>query len=230
MPLVKLENLRKVYNNGSDNQVIALKDINLTIEPGEFVAIMGPSGSGKSTLMHVIGFLDRPTSGGYFFEDQDVTRLTDNESADIRNEKIGFVFQSFNLLARTTALDNVILPMLYANKHTDAEMKTLGLKMLEQVNLSDRAKHHSAELSGGQQQRVAIARALINDPKVIFADEPTGNLDSKSSIEIMDLFKQLNDQGRTLIFVTHEEDIAAYAHRVIRLKDGEIIEDKREKR
>jgi putative ABC transport system ATP-binding protein len=226
MPLIRLENLKKVYYPGSDNEVAAIKNINLAIEAAEFVAIMGPSGSGKSTLMHVMGFLDRPTSGKYFFEAKEVTDLTDNDLAVIRNQKIGFVFQAFNLLPRTTSLDNVILPMLYENKRSESAMKAAGLKMLAAVGLAERVSHHPSELSGGQQQRVAIARALINDPKVIFADEPTGNLDSKSSLEIMELFKQLNRAGRTLIFVTHEEDIARYAKRVIRLRDGEIIEDK----
>ncbi len=228
MTLVKLENISKVYNKGSESEVFALRNVNLTIESGEFVAIMGPSGSGKSTLMHLIGFLDRPSSGKYFFENQDATDLTDNELAGIRNSKIGFVFQAFNLLPRTTALDNVILPMLYSDKNSEAEMIQAGTKMLKHVALADRINHHPSELSGGQQQRVAIARALINDPKVIFADEPTGNLDSKSSIEIMNLFKQLNEAGRTLIFVTHEEEIASFAHRVLRLKDGEIIQDSRQ--
>lgn len=228
MSLIKLEKINKVYNNGADNQVYALKAVDLTIEEGEFLAIMGPSGSGKSTLMHLIGFLDRPTSGKYLFENKDVTDLHDNELAEIRNRKIGFVFQAFNLLARTSALDNVTLPMLYANHYSESQMIAAGNKMLALVDLSERANHHPSELSGGQQQRVAIARALINNPKVIFADEPTGNLDSKSSIEIMEIFKKLNEDGRTLIFVTHEENIAAYAKRVIRLKDGEIISDKKQ--
>ena len=227
MALIKLENLKKEYYPGTDHEVAALKNINLTINQGEFVAIMGPSGSGKSTLMHTMGFLDRASAGKYFFEDREVTGLSDDELANIRNKKIGFVFQAFNLLARTTALDNVVLPMLYANKHSEDEMTKAGLKMLKLVGLSERVNHHPSELSGGQQQRVAIARALINNPKVIFADEPTGNLDSKSSIEIMELFKSLNQDGNTLIFVTHEENIAAYAKRVIRLKDGEIISDQK---
>ncbi|MEJ0021181.1 MAG: ABC transporter ATP-binding protein [Candidatus Doudnabacteria bacterium] len=227
MSLIKLENLQKVYYPGSDNEVAAINHINLTIEQGEFVAIMGPSGSGKSTLMHVMGFLDRPSSGKYIFENKDVTSLSDNDLADIRNQEIGFVFQAFNLLPRTSSLDNVILPMLYENKRSDAEMKEAGLKMLAAVGLSERVGHHPSELSGGQQQRVAIARALINNPKVIFADEPTGNLDSKSSLEIMMLFNKLNKEGHSLIFVTHEEDIADYAKRVIRLKDGAIVEDKK---
>ncbi len=228
MPLIKLENLRKVYNNDTENRVEALKGIDLQIEQGEFLAIMGPSGSGKSTLMHLIGFLDRPTSGKYFFEGEEVTQFTDNDLADIRNRRVGFVFQAFNLLPRTTTLDNVMLPMLYAQTQSAQQMQAKALEMVSLVGLSDRANHHPSELSGGQQQRVAIARALVNDPKVIFADEPTGNLDSKSSTEIMDLFKRLNQSGHTLIFVTHEEDIAAYATRVIRVKDGVIISDKKQ--
>jgi putative ABC transport system ATP-binding protein len=225
MPLIKMEHLRKTYNSGKDNQVIALKDINLEIEKGEFVAIMGASGSGKSTLMHLIGFLDGPTSGKYFFDQHDITNLSPDELSVIRNEKVGFVFQAFNLLARTSALDNVALPMLYARKFSGEEMDKRAREMLIDVGLESRIDHHPSELSGGQQQRVAIARALVNDPAVIFADEPTGNLDTKSTDEVMAIFKKLNDSGRTLIFVTHEEEVAGYAKRIIRLKDGEIISD-----
>lgn len=227
MSLISLKNISKVYNVGKDIAVTALDAIDLEIENGEFVAIMGPSGSGKSTLMHVIGFLDRPTSGTYLFKEKNVTNLSDVELATIRNEDVGFVFQSFNLLPRTTAVDNVALPMLYAAKHSNAEMQAQALKFLKLVGLSDRAMHQPSELSGGQQQRVAIARALINNPAVIFADEPTGNLDSKSTVEIMDLFSNLNQQGHTLIFVTHEENVANCAKRVVRLEDGKIISDKR---
>lgn len=229
MQLVKMEHIKKIYNNGKDNEVSALKDLNLEIEQGDFVAIMGPSGSGKSTLMHIMGFLDRPDSGNYFFEGKNVTNLNDKQLAEIRNTNVGFVFQAFNLLARTSALDNVVLPMIYAGETSAEKTRQRGMQMLEHVGLANRAGHHPSELSGGQQQRVAIARALVNDPAVIFADEPTGNLDTKSSIEIMQLFKSLNDSGRTLVFVTHEEDIAAYAKRVLKLKDGEIIFDNRQR-
>jgi putative ABC transport system ATP-binding protein len=228
MPLVQLDKIQKVYNAGQDNQVAALKSVDLGIEQGEFVAIMGASGSGKSTLMHVIGFLDRPTHGRYFFDGRDVTSLSDNELAEIRNQRVGFVFQSFNLLARTSALDNVALPMLYApQKGSVAAMNARATELLQMVGLGNRLGHMPSELSGGQQQRVAIARALVNNPAVIFADEPTGNLDSKSSVEIMNLFQQLNKEGHTLIFVTHEENIADFAKRIIKLKDGEIVSDQR---
>lgn len=226
MPLIKMEKVQKIYNNGEDNRVVALKDLDLEIEAGEFVAIMGPSGSGKSTLMHVAGFLDQLDHGRYFFGGTDVTRLDDDQLAQIRNEKVGFVFQAFNLLPRTSAYENVMLPMLYARKYEMEEMQARAKEMLQQVGLESRGLHHPSELSGGQQQRVAIARALVNNPAVIFADEPTGNLDTKSTEEVMQIFKDLNDQGRTLIFVTHEEDVAAYAKRVLRLKDGVIVEDK----
>jgi len=226
MSLVKLEKIRKVYDLGLDNQVSALREINLQIDQGEFVAIMGASGSGKSTLMHVIGFLDRPSSGKYFFDGREVTDLKDNELAEIRNQRVGFVFQAFNLLARTSAIDNVSLPMLYAPKKVSAEqMRTRATELLSMVGLGNRLEHMPSELSGGQQQRVAIARALVNNPAVIFADEPTGNLDSKSSIEIMELFQRLNNEGHTLIFVTHEDNIAHFAKRIIKLKDGEIVSD-----
>ncbi|MDB4939660.1 MAG: transporter ATP-binding protein [Candidatus Doudnabacteria bacterium] len=225
MALIKMEHVRKVYNNGEDNEVAALKDINLEIQAGEFVAVMGASGSGKSTLMHVIGFLDSASSGKYFFDNQEITELPADALSEIRNQKVGFVFQAFNLLARTSAIDNVALPMLYARKYTLAQMAERSKEMLVQVGLESRLNHHPSELSGGQQQRVAIARALVNNPAVIFADEPTGNLDSRSTEEVMGIFKKLNDEGRTLIFVTHEEEVAAYAKRIIRLKDGEIVSD-----
>lgn len=228
MSLITLRQIKKAYGIGTDNELEILKGIDLTIEKGEFVAIMGPSGSGKSTLMHILGFLDRPTSGTYLFDEQDVTGLSNDELAQIRNRKIGFVFQAFNLLPRTTAIENVMLPMLYARTKSGGHIRDAAKKMLKRVSLGDRMLHVPSQLSGGQQQRVAIARALINDPKVIFADEPTGNLDSRSSIEVMDLFKELNDSGHTIIFVTHEDSVAQYASRIIRLKDGEIVGDKKQ--
>jgi len=224
-----MRNIRKVYNNGKDNQVEALKDINLTVNAGEFVAIMGPSGSGKSTLMHIIGFLDRASGGQFFFDGEDVTKLNDYKLAEIRNEKIGFVFQAFNLLSRTSALDNVMLPMVYANSYkptyTVKQMKERAEKLLKDVGLEKRMGHMPSELSGGQMQRVAIARSLANNPSVIFADEPTGNLDSKSTVEIMKLFHDLHEAGHTIIFVTHEESVAKEASRIIKILDGDIISD-----
>ncbi len=227
MALIKLENIRKIYNAGTDHEVAALAGVSLEIQQGEFVAIMGSSGSGKSTLMHIIGFLDRPDGGKYYFQDQEVSSFDDNALATIRNEKVGFVFQAFNLLPRTSALDNVLLPTLYAHSSKVAQMRAHAMELIRRVGLEKRINNNPSELSGGQQQRVAIARALVNNPAVIFADEPTGNLDSKSSVEIMQLFKQLNDEGHTLIFVTHEESIANYAKRVVRLSDGEIVSDKK---
>lgn len=227
MLLIKLENLQKLHFNSKDNVVTALEDVSLNIEKGEFVAIMGPSGSGKSTLMHIMGFLDRASSGKYFFEGQDVTSLSDDELAEIRNQKVGFVFQAFNLLPRTSAIDNVILPMLYTHRFTGEEMTARAKELLNLVGLADRYDHHPSELSGGQQQRVAIARALVNKPAVIFADEPTGNLDSKSTVEIMKIFHDLHEQGNTVIFVTHEEDVAKEANRIIKLKDGSVLSDTR---
>jgi putative ABC transport system ATP-binding protein len=227
--LVEMRDLRKIYNNGQDNQVEALQGINLIIQPGEFVAIMGPSGSGKSTLMHIIGFLDRATSGKYTFEGEDVTTLDDFKLAEIRNRRIGFVFQAFNLLSRTTALDNVKLPMMYSNSYsktyTAEQMDTQAKELLTKVGLGQRMGHMPSELSGGQMQRVAIARALANNPSVIFADEPTGNLDSKSTLEIMKIFHDLHEDGHTIIFVTHEETVAKEASRIIKIQDGQIISD-----
>ncbi len=223
--LIKLINIHKRYQIGKEVGVVALNSINLTIKKGEFVAIMGPSGSGKSTLMNILGCLDKPTSGTYLFENNDIAFLKTDQYADIRNKKIGFVFQNFNLLSKTTALDNVILPLLYnrGNKRLDIER---AKEMLRLVGLSDRMYHHPNKLSGGQQQRVAIARALVNKPEIILADEPTGNLDSKTSIEIMGIFQKLNEQGITIILVTHEDDIAHYAKRIITMRDGNIIEEK----
>ncbi len=201
-----------------------LKGIDLTIEKGEYVALMGPSGSGKSTLMNMIGCLDSPTSGTYILNNQDVSGMTDNELAEIRNKEIGFVFQTFNLMPRQTALDNVALPLIYAGIKK-AQREELSKKALEGVGLADRMTHKPNELSGGQRQRVAVARALVNNPAILLADEPTGNLDSKTSLEIMQLFADLHSKGNTIILVTHEEDIAKFAKRVVRLKDGRIEHD-----
>ena len=201
-----------------------LKGINLTIEKGEYVALMGPSGSGKSTLMNILGCLDTPTSGEYILNGKDVSKMTDAELADIRNKEIGFVFQTFNLMPRTTALDNVALPMVYAGVNKEKRHER-AKEVLRLVGLEDRMLHKPNELSGGQRQRVAVARALVNHPSIILADEPTGNLDSKTSYEIMNLFNEIYQNGNTVILVTHEEDIAQYAQRIIRLKDGLIESD-----
>jgi|CZCB01.1.fsa_nt_gi putative ABC transport system ATP-binding protein len=222
--VIKIENLTKVYESG-EIAVTALRDVTMTVRQGEFIAIMGASGSGKSTLMNILGCLDRPTEGRYYLEGIDVNEKTDDELSAIRNKKIGFVFQSFNLIPRTTALQNVQLPMIYA-KVRAGEREAMALKLLEQVGLSDRAHHLPNELSGGQKQRVAIARALANSPQIILADEPTGNLDSSSSIEIMEIFTRLNrENGNTVIVVTHENDVAEFADRIITFKDGRIISD-----
>jgi len=220
-PVVKLSKINKIYTSG-EIYFQALKNINLEVKKGEFAAIIGASGSGKSTLMNLIGLLDHPTSGNYILDNQDTSHLKENSLAQIRNKKIGFVFQSFNLLSRTSALENVALPLIYAGIAA-SERKEKAKKALEQVGLRDKLSSHPNQLSGGQQQRVAIARALINDPEIILADEPTGNLDSRSGIEIMKIFHKLNKEGKTIIMITHEADIAKNARRIIRLKDGEIL-------
>ncbi|AAM24429.1 putative ABC transport system ATP-binding protein [Caldanaerobacter subterraneus subsp. tengcongensis MB4] len=221
--MVELERIKKVYSLGKV-QVEALKGVSLKIDKGEYVAIVGPSGSGKSTLMNIIGLLDRPTAGSYKLNGVEVSTLSDDQLAYLRNRQIGFVFQSFNLLHRLNALANVELPMLYA-KIPSRERRERALKALEIVGLSDRIYHKPNELSGGQQQRVAIARAIVMNPSFLLADEPTGNLDTASSIEIMKIFHQLNEAGTTIIMVTHEQDIANHAKRIVRLRDGLIVED-----
>jgi putative ABC transport system ATP-binding protein len=223
--VVKLENFAKVYYTGA-LEVHAVRGVTLEIQPGEFVAIMGASGSGKSTLLNTIGCLDRPTSGRYLLDGVDVGTLGRNELADLRNEKIGFVFQGFNLLSRTSALENVELPMLYARPGLRPRgQRERALAALNKVGLSDRADHHPSQLSGGQQQRVAIARALVNNPSLLLADEPTGNLDTSTSIEIMGIFQDLNRRGMTVVMVTHELDIARYTQRMVVMRDGRILRD-----
>lgn len=220
-PVIELKNIQKIYKNGEESTA-ALDGVSLTINKGEFVAVIGPSGSGKSTLMHIIGLLDKPTSGTYALDGKDVSRLSANKQSKVRNQKIGFVFQQFNLLPRTTVIDNVLLPTIYGKVEDPVGA---AKKMIEQVGLSDRVNYKSNQLSGGQIQRVAIARALIMSPSMILADEPTGNLDTKRSQEIMDLFKKVNDGGATIVIITHEPDIAAQAKRIIELRDGKIIND-----
>ena len=221
--IISLEKIRKDYV--LEKVVIpALKEISLTIHKNEYVALMGPSGSGKSTLMNIIGALDTPSSGKYYLNGNDVSIMTDNELAVIRNKEIGFVFQTFNLMPRMTALENVALPLIYAGK-SKSYRDEKATEMLNAVSLSDRMDHKPNELSGGQKQRVAIARALVNNPSIILADEPTGNLDSKTSIEIMGIFDQIHREGNTVIIVTHEEDISLYAHRIVRLRDGLVYSD-----
>lgn len=223
MSLITLENICKTYFLG-EIDVPVLKNISLEISAGEYVALMGASGSGKSTLMNILGCLDRPTSGNYFLDGEEVGHVSGDRRAMIRNRKIGFVFQNFNLLPRTSALENVIMPLNYtASNLSSAECRKRGLEALEQVGLGSRAHHHPSQLSGGQQQRVAIARALINRPPVIFADEPTGNLDSRTSVEVMDMFSNLNKEGITVILVTHSEEIADYAKRTIHISDGQVV-------
>ena len=227
MPLLRVLDLVKTYQVG-DVAVRALRGVTLDIDAGEFVAVVGPSGSGKSTFMHILGCLDRPSSGEYWLEDRDVSRLNDDELSAIRNRQIGFVFQGFNLLARTSAVENVELPLLYGPaKVAASERRRRALAALEAVGLSDRADHHPNQLSGGQQQRVAIARALLNNPSILFADEPTGNLDSRTSVEVMDIFQRLKDErGITIVLITHEPQVAEYGSRIIAFKDGQIVSDR----
>jgi putative ABC transport system ATP-binding protein len=222
--LIEVKNLIKEYRN-EEVVTSVLHGLNFEIDKGEFVSIMGPSGSGKSTLMHILGLLDRPSSGIYKFDGQNILNLDDNQLAVLRNEKIGFVFQSFNLLPRTSVLENVKLPLFYSRQKVDADRK--GREVLESVGLGHRLDYFTNQISGGEKQRVAIARALVNEPDVIFADEPTGNLDSKSGIQVMEIFQKLNDEGHTIILVTHETATAEYADRIIKIRDGEIAGDEK---
>ena len=221
--MIKVSHVSKIYTT-EDFETIALDDVSFEIQKGEFVAVMGPSGSGKSTLMHILGALDVPTNGEYILDGENVGKLTDDELAEIRNKKIGFIFQAFNLLPRTTALKNVMLPMVYAgiSKH---EREDKAIKYLKMVGLEDRIYHHSNQLSGGQQQRVAIARGIAMHPSIILADEPTGNIASQQAEEIMQIFQRLNEEGNTIVMITHEQDIAEHAKRIIHLRDGKIFED-----
>jgi putative ABC transport system ATP-binding protein len=227
MALISIQELTKTYALG-ENTVHALRGVSLEIEPGEFVAITGPSGSGKSTMMHILGCLDRPTSGSFTLNGRNVSNLTRDELADIRNTQIGFVFQGFNLLPRTTAAENVEVPLLYARPvRPAAERRARALRALDAIGLADRAEHHPSQLSGGQQQRVAIARALVNQPSLLLADEPTGNLDTKTSLEVMQIFQDLRERrGITIVLITHEPDIAAYGTRIIQVRDGHIVSDR----
>lgn len=227
--LIEVKNVTKVFKSG-EVETVALRGVSFSVEKGEFVAIVGPSGSGKSTLLHILGCLDKPTSGQYFFEGRDISTLSDNELAEIRKKKIGFVFQQFNLLPRATVLRNVTLPLVYANV-PEREREKIAKKCLLDAGLEEKRFHHfSNQLSGGEMQRVAIARALVNDPLLILADEPTGNLDSKTGEKILETFENLNKKGRTIILVTHEKYIAQRAKRIISLKDGEIVSDTRNQR
>jgi putative ABC transport system ATP-binding protein len=223
-PVIKLDGVTKVYRMG-DNDVRALRGVNLTVHRGEMIAVMGASGSGKSTLMNILGCLDVPTAGSYLLDDTIVNGLSRNALADLRNHKLGFVFQGFNLLSRTSALDNVELPLLYRRGGAPKDTRRRAQEALERVGLGARLDHHPSALSGGQQQRVAIARAMVTEPTLLLADEPTGNLDSRTSVEVMALFQALNDQGITILIVTHEPDIAQYAKRVVEVRDGQILRD-----
>jgi putative ABC transport system ATP-binding protein len=223
-PVILIRGVTKVYSMGR-TEVRALRGVDLTVHPGEMLAVIGASGSGKSTLMNILGCLDAPTSGSYHLDGVRVETLDKNQLADLRNHKIGFVFQGFNLLARTSALENVELPLLYDRTGRRRDTRGTAMKALERVGLGERADHHPSELSGGQQQRVAIARALVTEPKLLLADEPTGNLDSRTSVEIMALFQELNEQGITILLVTHEHDIVSYARRSVEVRDGRIIHD-----
>jgi len=224
-PIISVKNLIKTYIVG-EVEVRALRGVSLDVQPGEFVAITGPSGSGKSTLMHILGCLDRPTSGQYVLDGKDVSRMSKDQLAEVRNQKIGFVFQGFNLLSRTTALDNVELPLLYRGGIRTAERHRRAMESLTAVGLGQRSDHHPNQLSGGQQQRVAIARALITQPSILLADEPTGNLDTRTSIEVMGIFQRLNqERGITVLLITHEHDIAEYGTRIISCRDGHIVSD-----
>ncbi len=225
MSLIRLDEIRKVYSLG-ETEVVALRGVSLSLERGEYVALMGPSGSGKSTLMNTLGCLDRPTSGSYLLDGEEVARMSRDTRARLRNRKFGFVFQNFNLLARTSALENVELPLLYERGISARQRRRRAIDVLEKVGLGDRMYHHPGQLSGGQQQRVAIARALVNQPAIIMADEPTGNLDSRTSREVIDLLHRLNEETEiTLVLVTHDQYIARHAKRLLVLKDGEIMED-----
>jgi putative ABC transport system ATP-binding protein len=223
-PVIQLDHVKKIYSMG-DNQVHALRGINLTVRAGEMLAVMGTSGSGKSTLLNVLGCLDVPTSGRYLLDGIAVESMSRPKLADLRNAKLGFVFQGFNLLARTSAIENVELPLLYRRGAAPRDARSKAIAALERVGLGKRLDHHPSMLSGGQQQRVAIARALVTEPTLLLADEPTGNLDSRTSIEVMALFQELNDQGITILIVTHEPDIAQYARRIVEMRDGHILHD-----